>query len=94
MFIREGLNEALSVLERYIAELDVIYQLERDYAAKLGSTTAVSDKGKKIDDISPSGKHEDVKPDHWGSSTLDPGNDDDMMGDKFKWVSGEGWRKN
>lgn len=89
-----GLNEALSVLERYIAELDVIYQLERDYAAKLGSTTAVSDKGKKIDDISPSGKHEDVKPDHWGSSTLDPGNDDDMMGDKFKWVSGEGWRKN
>lgn len=89
-----GLNEALSVLERYIAELDVIYQLERDYAAKLGSTTAVSDKGKKIDDISPSGKHEDVKPDHWGSSTLDPGNDDDMMGDKFKWVRGEGWRKN
>lgn len=88
-----GLNEALSVLERYIAELDVIYQLERDYAAKLGSATAVSDKGKKIDDISPSGKHEDVKPDHWGSSTLDPGNDEDMMGDKFKWVSGEGWRK-
>lgn len=92
--VMDGLNDALAQLGWYIAELDVIYQLERDYAAKLGSTTAVSDKGKSITEISPSGKHEDVKPDHWGSSTLDPGNDDDMMGDKFKWVRGEGWRKN
>lgn len=92
--VMDGLNDALAQLERYIAELDRIFQLERDYAAKLGSATAADDKGKSITEISPSGKHEDVKPDHWGTSTLDPGNDDDMMGDKFKWVSGEGWRKN
>ena len=92
--VMDGLNDSLAKLDRYIAELDKIFQLERDYAAKLGSATAADDKGKSITEISPSGKHEDVKPDHWGTSTLDPGNDDDMMGDKFKWVSGEGWRKN
>lgn len=91
--VMDGLNDALAQLERYTAELDRIFQLERDYAAKLGSATAADDKGKSITEISPSGKHEDVKPDHWGTSTLDPGNDDDMMGDKFKWERGDGWRK-